>query len=477
MATVTELVTEFDFVGSIDPLTNYNDALGSSIGLLAGFAVAIEAAAAGFAMWAGSQLETVNSLNEVSRRTKIAVSDIQELSFAAEQLDGSSEALQSTLINLTGTIGEASLKGSEDFARLGISVRNSNGDLKTADVVLEDVRKRFEQMGLTLAQQESLAGSLGIDASLLQMLNATGDEMAKLRGRASELGTLTAEQADAATDYTRALKELNFGMSSIKQLIAVGVGPELTRLTSSFTDLIAENKDWIISAAGKMIEIGGVLLDAFNRLLPVIGLLTAGFALWTLATIPLATTLGVIFSPVVLITAAIVALLVIVDDLIVAFQGGESVIADFFQEFLGIDIVPIMQDMVDAVMWAIGLIKDNFGDIVDFMLFPFKTALALITGDFDGFFDLIFSQFEKLKSIGGAIASAFGFGDGDIEVDAAGTISPQAGSSSSQDNRQVNQQVTVNVTGSDAQQTATAVVDGLQSQLDNANTQLARGGM
>jgi hypothetical protein len=60
-------------------------------------------------------------------------------------------------------IGDAAQKGSDDFARLGISVRDSNGQIKTADVILSEVSKRFNDLNLSMQEQQSFASALGID--------------------------------------------------------------------------------------------------------------------------------------------------------------------------------------------------------------------------------------------------------------------------------------------------------------------------
>jgi hypothetical protein len=88
-----------------------------------------------------------------------------------------------------------------------------------------------------------------------------------------------------------------------------------------------------------------------------------------------------------LIAGAIAALLVIVDDLIVAFRGGESVIADFFESWLGIDIQPVLQDMVDAVMWGVGVIGDLFGGLLATVGGIMSAIGAVLTGDFDAAWD------------------------------------------------------------------------------------------
>jgi len=460
MATVTELVTDFSFLGSLSPLTSFNDGLSTAITGIGALSSALAASSAALFWWSDGQLRAADSLGTLASRTGMAAAEIQELRYIAEQTASSAGALDSSLLSLTRTIADASLSGNDTLARLGINVRDSNGQLKQADTLLREVGARMSALNLTIGQQESFASALGIDPTLIGMMRLTGSEYDSLRQRARDWGTLTQEQTEQATEYVNTMSDLRFGMSALKQLIAVGMAPEMSRLTDQFADLLASNREWIIDGAGAVIELLSELVSAITRLLPVIGLMIAAFGLWKISAMGLGAVLGVVFSPVVLITAGILALLLIIDDLIVAMQGGQSVIADFFQEFFGIDIVPILQGLVE---WA-GKAFDVFTDFLGVLwkVFRFFTgaggraieaAVRFVTGRSGG----------APEEVGAETIFPGGSGGADVPV-------------VSEDNRQVNQNVEVNVYTSDAQAAADNILDGLQRQIESANAQFAPGG-
>ncbi len=461
MAVVNYLVTKFSFLGSIKPLDNYNQSLGGSLKLLGGMFAALNAGAAAFSLWADGVLTGVDALDALSNQTGVAVANIQELNFIAGQTQSSAAAVESTIRGLTSTIGTAAQKGSEDFARLGISVRDANGEVKNADVVLDEVSQRFRALNLSMKEQEHFAGALGIDTSLLQLMNKTSGEMAAMRDRARELGTLTEEQTEQAALYKQALNSMWFGLNSVKQLIAIGVAPELSRMAENFTQLLADNKDWIVNGIQFTVKWIGNLLVAFNRLLPVFALMTAGFLGMKIAALGFGTVMGVILSPIVLITAGVVALLAIVDDLIVAFRGGKSVIADFFQETFDVDIVNVMTA-------AFGFMSD---------------AVDLVVDGFKQWWSWWNRIVDAIKTGGSAVAGFFGFSDAGVPDSATQvpTSIPQGAFSDvpaapSIDARQVNQTNTIQISTNDPEAAGRAVDTALQRQLDNANTQLDTGG-
>jgi len=473
VAVVQELVTKFGFLGSTKPLTDYNVSLGGSIKLLGGMFVALEGAAAGFSLWADGVLTGVDALGALRRESRISVAGLQELNFMAEQNQSSAAAMQSTIRGLTATIGTAAIQGSADFSRLGISVRDASGRVKTADTVLDEVRQRFRALGLSMAEQEHFASALGIDASLLQLLNRTDSEMASLRDRARELGTLTSEQVEQAEDYKKSLNSMWFSLNNVKQLVAVGVAPELGRLADNFAQLLADNREWIVSGIQATARVIGDLLAAFHRLLPVFAVVAGGFLVAKIAALGFAGVMGVILSPVVLITAGVAALLLVVDDLIVAFNGGNSVIASFFKDTFDIDIVKAMTGAFQYLM--------TYG--IDPIIEGFK---------------LLWSYWKEISkgilSGGLAVAKFFGFGADEapppqrgtndvpddvlrqqllidrIPIDAAPTGAARI------DNRQVNQDVKIDVRTDDPAAAGRAIDDSLQRQLNNANAQLSTGG-
>lgn len=463
MATiVNDLVTKFSYLGSEKPLEKYNFSLGSSIKLLGGVVLGLEAAAGAFSLWADSQLRGIDTQAAFAKQTGVSVAAMQEWTYAAEQTQSSGQAVQSTFAALTANIGRAAQQGSEEFARLGISVRDSNGQVKSADRILGEVSTRFKQLGLSLAEQKHFAEALGIDSSLLQLLGKTGGELANLRQEARDLGVLTEEQAKQAEDYTKSVNSMWFGLNSIKQLVAVGVAPEMRAMADEFVTLLKNNKDWIVAGIKTTVKWVGAFLGAINRLLPVFAALGTAFLVGKIAALGFTGAMGVLFSPVVLITAGIIALLAIVDDLIVAFHGGKSVIADFFKDTFDIDIVEGMTKAFDVL----------------------KIGLDVIVLGFKQWWGYLKAVVQLIRSGGAAIGRFFGLGaagapqmPGNAPVEQF-AIPPagKLGGGGSVDNRQVNQTVTQNIYTSDAAAAGQASVDGLQKQLSDAETQLRVGG-
>lgn len=375
-----------------------------------------------------STTEAADALTDMSAETGISVESIQELGFAAMMSGSSAEAMSASLANLSKVAGDAARglgKGKKTFDELGISVKDASGNIKTADVIFNELRESFAKLGTDSATQKSIIASLGLDASTLQFLNATSEEVGALVDQARALGIVTAEQADAAAAFQDSLGVAKFAVSALSQQVAIGLAPSLQGITDSFVEFLVANKDLIKEGLIRLGEVITATAGFVSRMTPIVLSLGAALVVAKLATGGFATVITFLTSPVFLITAAIVLFLLIVDDLITALNGGQSVIADFFMEFFGWDIVPVLQGIVDAfkAMFAalltfaapffeafghlfdavIELFKGNWAGALDALLAAFNSVGEGIKNIFLGLFDFIGSAFSQIL---GGIKSA-----------------------------------------------------------------------
>ena len=357
MAAVNNLVTQFSFVGSLRPQETFNQNLGVSIGLIAGASTAIVGATGAFIAWTTSVTEAIDPMVQLSRETDVSVGAIQELGYAASQNGSDVDAVMSSIKELTKRSGEFARTGggsaAEAFLQLGVSVRGANGQMKTADRLMMDVSRSMQSY--SKSEQADLLDKLGIDPSMIQLMNQSGDAIDALRMKAQALGTITKEQADAAASLNDSNTTLKFGLQGLQNQIATGMAPVLQSITEDFIDFLMANKDLIqngIKALGK----GLIALTGFiKRMTPVVLIAAAAFGAWQIANFGVAASLALIFSPIVLITAGIIGMALVIDDLIVAFNGGNSVIANFIKNMTAFEVVPYIVLGIAAafVVWQV----------------------------------------------------------------------------------------------------------------------------
>lgn len=532
MAVVNELVTKFSFVGDLAPQREFNENLKLSLALLTGFGAAVIGAAGGLVAFVSANTQAADSLLDMSTETGITVESIQELGFAAELSGSSAEAMTASLAGLSKVSGDAARglgKGKKAFEELGISVKDASGNVKTADVLFNELRESFARLGTDKSTQKSIIAALGLDSSTLQLLNATTEEIDGLIGTARQLGIVTTEQAQAAADFQDSLGVAKFAAAALSQQIAINLAPATQKITDGFVDFLTANQDLIKGGLQWLGEVIQATAGFFVRMTPIALALAGAFVVAQLATGGFATVMAFLLSPVVLITAAIVALLLIVDDLLTALDGGQSVIADFFMEFFGWDIVPVLQGIVDAfkAMFAalltfaqpffdafghlfdavIELFKGNWAGALDALLAAFNSVGEGIKNIFLGLFDFIGSAFSQiiggiksaatsilpdwavdLISTGGspatemaANAAPLPSGSGQDAWDVPGmspndAVAMTPAGNTSVNNSQIKQDIKIDIASSDPKAAGAAVDNALQDQLKTAKTQVNRGG-
>lgn len=205
-----------DGVGAV---TNQFQVLGTAV---SGFA-ALAGVTAFTGMISGS-IEAADSLNDLSKKTGLAVETLSGIALAAKQsgtdLEGVSQSINKLGINIA--------KDTEKFARLGITAKEPLEAFKQlADVVskIEDPQKRAAVAAEALGK--SWQSSMPLLAEGSQKIQEMVDKGKKLSGMTQEL----AEQSDQFNDQ---MAELTTTFGGVAKSITLQMLPTLNQLTNEF---------------------------------------------------------------------------------------------------------------------------------------------------------------------------------------------------------------------------------------------------
>jgi phage-related protein len=564
MAIVNEVVTKFSFAGNLSPLQRFNSGLDGIIAGLAGVAAATAGAAVAVAGFTKSVAASVDPTIQLSRATGVAVETLQELQFAAATNGSSVESLNASIERFSIRIGEAAKSGNEDFQRLGISIRNASGDVKSTDELLQDVQKSFARLSLSQAEKIGFAERLGIDPSLVQLLSLTEEQLAATRQEAERIGVFSTEQGNALASLTDEFTRVGFAIDTLKVDIAAGLAPVIRGIADDFKNFLADNRELIVKGISFVTKGIIALSESFVRLAPVLGVVAAGFVTLKIATLGFAGALGVLASPIVITTGFIAGIVLSLDDLIVALSGGESAIASFFSSivtgaldfiiegiesireatadladdianFLGKDVTGVISSVISNIGNAIKSITNAIFSALSGVATRIVNTFTSITGRLAGFFEAPIGTIKGIfLDLTGFITGVFLdvinsvvgiFDDGFVKIgqgiseiftdivnffkgifsdlilgiaDAANTIGvisdeelqnlqktfevsvnkyADQGVSNTVNNANVNQNVTINVQGSNANEIASNVTNNLNSQLLDTQNQFRFGAL
>jgi len=248
--------------------------MGEATGKLAkmGF-LALGAAAAGaaYALFRMGKhaIDTADEITKAAQSVGIGVEELSRLKYAADLSGLSFGELQSNLGKLNRGMLEASNgtgKAGEAFQKLGISVKNSDGTLRTSTAMLEDLADVFQKMPDGVEKSALAMDVFGRSgASMIPFLNGGSAAIRELTGEADKFGIVIDEKTGrAAEQFNDNLSRLSGMFGALSMRIAAELLPHMI----SLQDWFIKNQDAIVglvSSFSNLVGWVGKAADAFFR--------------------------------------------------------------------------------------------------------------------------------------------------------------------------------------------------------------------
>ena len=207
-------------------------------------------------------LDYASSLGELSQQLGVTTRDLQVYRYAASQTGISQEEMEKGLAKLSVTAGQAALGMQAQagaFDALGISVRDSNGHVKTAGQLIPEIAERLSRVtdpAQRAAAEVALFGRAGQKLDPLLTQGAKG--VNELAQRATDLGMVMGDDlvnsADAAADRIAELKmqlDATFARTVAQNADAIlGMANALATMTARAVDFIAKYPELSGAMAG-----------------------------------------------------------------------------------------------------------------------------------------------------------------------------------------------------------------------------------
>lgn len=316
--------------------------------------------------------EIGENIERSSVKLGLSTDAYQQLGFAAEQSAVSVEEMTASLSMLENKAGEA-LKGGEagkNFQRLGIHIKDANGEVKSADQLFEEAADKISKMGSNAEKSAAATELFGRQGRvLLPLLNKGAEGIEELRREAEELGGGFSETAvKASKEYAESLKKAEFVGQSLRGKIAAALLPVLQKVIEATISI----GKWFVHLASRA--------GAVQSALVVLGSIIAAFAIKAIIA------LSPVIAPFLLWAAIIAGIILIVQDLYVLFRGGKSAIGDLIDSFTHAgQAAQWVNDMKEAwagvSKWIKSIIVDmrQFLNLVDESLTKVATVIGGVT--------------------------------------------------------------------------------------------------
>lgn len=280
---------------------------------------------------------------------------LSEAAAAALQVGVSADVVSESLEGLSqiSTVTGKDLTGL--FAQVGQAIEaGTGGPLRKLGILNDDIFLKFGlAANTTLTQLDKETRQRVVLAAITEKQAALGDAFNDILDTAASKGDVFNEQ-----------------MGNLFEII----GGALLPAFKAIMDVVNPFLLWLVNTE----EGVKTLKIAMLIIAPIVGgILVAALVAATTAAWAFLSPILIAAAPIIGITAAILLLILIVDDLITFFQGGESVIGDFIEQFpiLGLIFVPLIT--------AIQFFITTFEIMWEIVSGIFNAIVALFQGDTD----------------------------------------------------------------------------------------------
>ena len=230
--------------------SNFGSIVGNVAKVAAGAVAAIGTAAvvAGKAIYnmASDTASAGDEIDKESQKMQISAGLYQQLSYACERSGSNVSDLTKGIKNITTELGKTSegAKGAgASFEAIGVSLKNTDGSVKSTEQVLLDsidaLAGMKDETKRNAAAQEIFGKSA---AELLPLLNSGADGIKQLMDETEEYGMLMSDDAVAASAaFEDSLSRLQWTFSGVKNSIVGEMLPAITMIIDGLSDLMAGN--------------------------------------------------------------------------------------------------------------------------------------------------------------------------------------------------------------------------------------------
>jgi hypothetical protein len=239
-----------------------------SFAALAGTATRFAAIAGGAAAGVGvglvaamnAAVDAGGALSDLSARLGMSVEDIQSLGFAFEQGGVSGEQFTGAMERLNRGIADVAAGRNQDlaglFTRLGISVRDSNGQVRSAAAILPQLAQAMQRNENGAVRTRIAMTAFGRAGGPLVAVLAQGtDALREQQQRWRELnGQITGGNVDSLDAVGDSMNEVRHSLIGVRDAIAVRLTPVLAPLFSQLASWVAANRDLVATKVAEWVQ-------------------------------------------------------------------------------------------------------------------------------------------------------------------------------------------------------------------------------
>ena len=234
---------------------------------------AVDVALAGMAYKAGAAADDLNTL---SKQTGISTGDLQKYKAAADLVDVSVETMTKSHTKLKKSMYQAqngSKNATEAFDKLGISVTDSNGELRDAGEVFDDAIEALGKMENPTERDAIAMQIFGKNATELNSLIADGgktyEQVAKIYDETG-LSIIDQESLDKANEFNDSIDSIKLIAGATLQQIGTKLAGYLAPALEKVVGWVEKIAGWLTKLDPEVLAIIGVIAGVVAGIAPLL---------------------------------------------------------------------------------------------------------------------------------------------------------------------------------------------------------------
>lgn len=255
------------FNGFGDNLTN----LGNSLKGISATAGALVGALSAVTLSAGKNADEINTL---AKTYDLTTDQIQAFQLASDLIDVDLNTITGAYSKLTKAM--TSKSAGEEFRKLGVSLKGSNGELRSVNDVFNDTIKALGNIENETQRDAEAMAIFGKSAvSLNPLINGGAEQLATFTEYLEENSLiLSGDELDALNDMDDALNTLKATLKAVGGIIAGVFAEPLQQAFTAIGEVVLKFREKLAEVNPQFIRIGALVAGVVSALAPM--LLTFG---------------------------------------------------------------------------------------------------------------------------------------------------------------------------------------------------------
>lgn len=333
-----------------------------------GLSAAAGAGVAGLSAMALKAGAAADDINTLAKQSGFGTDEIQKWQYAADRIDVSVDTIVSSARKMKKNMVSTSAETTAAWERLGVSVTDSNGELRDSTEVFYEAIEALSQVS-NETERDTLAMQL-FGKSADEMAGIVDDGGAALREmgeEAEESGLILSQDAlDGANAFNDGVDTLKAKAQQAFFSAGASLAENLLPLLDDLVEKISSVLTWIANLDGDTLAMIGTVLLAVAAISPIASLIS------TITTAVQGVSSAISFlaaNPIVLLIAAIVALVTLIaikgQEIIGIIQG----IDDFLQSVFVVDWTnifgPVLGSILNGFFAAVANVWDGIKQVLE----------------------------------------------------------------------------------------------------------------